>query len=130
MRTGGQQDEQWEAVGRQADFNPAKMALLCAISDRHLQRIFRTHFKCTPGKWLRELQCRLARGLIAQGYSTKAAAAELKFSTEAHFCREFKKIYGTPPQSFAPNDSNYSRLVRLGRNPALEDSSEHSTNSL
>jgi AraC-like DNA-binding protein len=51
---------------------------------------------------LRELQCRLAKQLISQGYSSKAAAAELNFATDAHFCREFKKIFGTSPQSFAP----------------------------
>ena len=24
------------------------------------------------------------------------------FATESHFCREFKKVFGTSPQSFAP----------------------------
>ena len=102
-------------MARQADFNAAKMATLCAISERHLQRIFRTQFRCTPSRWLRELQCKLARELIARGYSTKAAAAEVKFTTESHFCREFKKIYGTPPQTFGPHDNGYMKLIKLGR---------------
>ena len=94
--------EQWEQVAREADFNSAKMASLCSISERQLQRLFRQHLHCTPSHWLRELQCRLAKDLIAQGYSNKAAANELKFANESHFCREFKKIFGTSPQSFAP----------------------------
>src|SRR5215510_7025267 len=96
----GKQD--WEGIARAAEFKPAKMASLCSISERHLQRIFRKYLRCTPSQWLRELQCRLAKQLISQGYSSKAAAAEMKFSTDAHFCREFKKVFGTPPQTFAP----------------------------
>src|SRR5215510_7410235 len=94
--------KEWEQVAREADFNPAKMATLCSISERQLQRLFRQHLRCTPSRWLRDLQCRLAKQLIAQGYSNKAAAAELKFSSESHFCREFKKVFGTSPQTFAP----------------------------
>ena len=94
--------EQWEQVAREADFNSAKMASLCSISERQLQRLFRQHLRCTPSHWLRELQCRLAKDLIAQGYSNKAAANELKFANESHFCREFKKVFGTSPQRFAP----------------------------
>ena len=69
--------EDWEEVAKQAKFKPSRMATLCAISERHLQRIFKRHLRQTPSHWLRELQCRLAKQLIAQGYSSKAAAAEL-----------------------------------------------------
>ena len=103
--------EEWEQVAREADFNPAKMATLCSISERQLQRLFRQHLHCTPSHWLRNLQCRLAKQLISQGYSNKAAAAELKFSSESHFCREFKKIFGTSPQTFAPAHASYSHAA-------------------
>ena len=93
----------WEQVAKEADYHPAKMAALCAISERQLERIFKKRIKCTPSRWLRELQCRLAKQLIAQGYSNKAAAADLSFSNESHFCREFKKVFGASPQTFAPN---------------------------
>jgi AraC-like DNA-binding protein len=94
--------QKWEQLAREADFNSAKMASLCAISERQLQRIFRRNFDCTPSHWLRVLQCRLAKELIAQGYSNKAAAAELKFASQSHFCREFKRVFGASPQTFAP----------------------------
>jgi AraC-like DNA-binding protein len=99
----GQQD--WERLAKEAEFKPAGMALLFSVSERHLERMFKKHLKRTPRSWLRELQCRLARDLIARGYSSKEAAAELGFATSAHFCREFKKIFGVSPQCFAPNQS-------------------------
>ena len=108
--------QQWEQVAREADFNPARMASIFSISQRQLQRLFRKNLQCTPSKWLRELQCRLARDLIAQGYSNKAAAAELKFASESHFCREFKKFFGHSPQSYAPSMGGNGReqsAVRL-----------------
>lgn len=112
--------QDWERMAREADFRPAKMASLCAISERHLQRIFKKYMQCTPSYWLRDLQCRLAKELISQGYSSKAAAAELKFATEAHFCREFKKIFGASPQSYAPNHVGYLKLALLERNSEVE----------
>jgi AraC-like DNA-binding protein len=92
----------WEALARAGEFEPAKMAALCPISLRQLERFFAEHFRKTPGEWTRELQCRLAQHLIAEGYSTKAAALELKFTNEPHLCREFKKLFGVTPQTCAP----------------------------
>ena len=116
--------QDWERMAKNADFRPAKMASLCSISERHLQRIFKKYLQCTPSRWLRDLQCRLAKELISQGYSSKAAAAELKFATEAHFCREFKKIFGASPQCYAPNHIGYLRLALLEKNAGLEQNSD------
>jgi AraC-like DNA-binding protein len=113
---------EWEQLAREAEFNPAKMAALCSISARHLERIFQKHLQCTPSRWLRQLQCRLAKDLIAQGYSSKAAAAELKFATNAHFCREFKKVFGASPQNFAPNHVGFLKLSDLEKNGAFRSS--------
>jgi AraC-like DNA-binding protein len=107
--------QEWERVAREADFRPTRMAALCSLSERQLERIFKRHLNCTPSQWLRELQCRLAKDLVSQGYSSKAAAAELKFATDAHFCREFKKVFGTSPQTFAPNRLGYLSLALLDR---------------
>jgi AraC-like DNA-binding protein len=91
------------------------MASLCFVSQRQLQRFFDQHFQTTPSRWCRQLQCRLARRLIAEGYSNKAAASELKFASNAHFCREFKKIFGATPQAFAPTFTSKLQNVAVGQ---------------
>lgn len=115
METGAPNIQVWEQVAREAEFNPTRMANLCSISERQLQRIFKRHLNCTPSRWLRDLQCRLAKELIEQGYSSKAAAAELKFASESHFCREFKKVFGLTPQTFSPNPLNQLKFTVLGK---------------
>jgi AraC-like DNA-binding protein len=122
--------QDWEQVAKQAEFKPAKMATLCSMSERHLQRIFKKHLQRTPSQWLRELQCRLAKQLISQGYSSKAAAAELNFATDAHFCREFKKVFGTPPQSFAPAHGISLKLCMLDKKSEVKAVSEAATPAL
>lgn len=111
------------SVAKQAEFRPAKMATLCSMSERHLQRIFKKHLQRTPGQWLRELQVRLAKQLLAQGYSTKAAAAELNFATDAHLCREFKKVFGTFPSRPAQNQGISLKLSHTS-NPKLPRSNK------
>ena len=93
--------EHWEALAREVDFEPEAMASRSRVSLRQLERIFAVQFQKTPKKWIVELKCRLAQELIAQGYSTKAAAAQLNFANESHFCHEVKKTCGVPPQAFA-----------------------------
>jgi AraC-like DNA-binding protein len=119
MRTRLGKVADWERVAREAGFQPSKMAALCFVSDRQLQRFFQSEFQTTPSRWLRELQCRMAKNLIARGLSTKAVSAELKFGNESHFCREFKKMFAVPPQTFSPTyvpkvqDVAYGQECRL-----------------
>ena len=92
----------WEELAQDANFDPGKMADLCLISLRQMERFFAQNFHKTPREWVRELQCQFAKTLIAQGFSTKAVAAELRFASETHFCHSFKRVFGVPPQTFAP----------------------------
>ena len=110
--------QDWERLAVEAKFKPVELATLAGVSERHLQRIFKKYLQCTPARWLRELQCRLAKELISSGYSNKAAAAELHFATDAHFCREFKKYFGVSPQNFAPNHLGYLKLSALEKSPS------------
>ena len=99
-------------MARDAQFRPATMAALCCISLRQLERYFLTHFHQTPAQWTRDLRFRMAQQLIAQGYSNKSVAAELRFTDSAHLCREFRKLRGITPQHYAPIHAPGSRRIR------------------
>ena len=92
--------QDWESLARKADFNAGKLAKLCQVSPRQLERFFAKKVHQTPGQWLRRLQCWMATELVARGYTTKEVAVELKFSNASHFCREFKKNFGASPMKF------------------------------
>src|SRR3954471_1733272 len=72
----------WENRAARAQYNAAELAKLCSVSLRHLERHFHEEWRSTPRKRLRELQCRAARDLIANGASTKAAAATVFCSSK------------------------------------------------
>lgn len=94
--------ENWEELAVEAAFRPEAMAALCPISLRQLQRFFITRFNQTPSRWIREVRCRLARDLIAQGLPNKAVVQDLDFANESHLCHEFKRCFGVSPQTFSP----------------------------
>jgi AraC-like DNA-binding protein len=106
--------EDWEQLAKTAGFKPGETAALCGVSNRQLERFFQENFKMPPRIWMRQLQCRLAKDLISKGYSNKAIVADLRFSSQAHFCREFKKQFGASPQSFGPIWTSHSRNVASG----------------
>jgi len=94
--------EDGEKLAAEAEFDPEVVASLCSVSLRQLGRSVELQYGGSPGTRTRELRRRRAATLIQKGYSTKAAAEELGFSNSSHFCHEFKKLYGVPPQFFAP----------------------------
>ena len=93
----------WEALSKDAGYDPVTMAALCPISLRQLERFFQLHFRKSPRSWMLELRCRRARELIERGFSSKAVAQDLNFANESHLCHAFNKVYGCPPQTFAPH---------------------------
>jgi AraC-like DNA-binding protein len=93
--------KEWERLAIKAAFQPNRMASMCGISLRQLEREFATTFRKTPTQWVREYRCGLGLKLIIQRYSTKAAAGELKFASASHFCHDFKKVYLSSPRRLA-----------------------------
>ena len=78
------------------------MAARCGVSLRQLERYFAFRFGVSPRCWTRDFRCRLARDYISRGWSDKAVVVELGFADTAHLCHEFKRLYRSSPQTFAP----------------------------
>ena len=70
------------------------------VSRRHLERLFRQHLDCHPGRWYRELRLNRARQLLLQ---TDMAVTEIAgacgFPSPAHFATCYKDLFGHSPSA-------------------------------
>ena len=99
----------WEAIAAEAQFRPAKMAELCRVSLRTVERHFRKNYNLTVKEWARSVRMQEAKRRILEGSSIKAVSYELGFKQASHFSRIFKEFYGTPP-SFLLQDGGAFRF--------------------
>jgi AraC family transcriptional regulator len=90
----------WKSLGPVASYNAKKLASLCGVSVRQLERDFRSHTKKSPKDWLTEQRLESAKMGLMTGRSVKAIAFEAGFGSAAYFCRWFKVHVGLTPGSF------------------------------
>ncbi|SRR5258706_12775219 len=100
---------EWEALAVKAEYRPEQMAALRHITLRHLERLFHQQLDKTPTTWIREFRCRRVLEMLADGYSNKWIAFELRFSNPSHLCHEFKRVYGTSPRSFVRSRDDHEK---------------------
>jgi AraC family transcriptional regulator len=91
----------WEEFAETAHYDANKLARLCGISTRQLQRHFRRNLHCSPQSWLNERRLLAAQSLLLSGESVKKVALDLGFKQPSHFCRQFKSRNKMTPSQFA-----------------------------
>jgi AraC-like DNA-binding protein len=89
-----------EEMAQTANYDANKLADLCGVSVRHLQRLFRKRFHCSPQNWLDDRRMIEAKKLLLSGESVKKVAIELGFKYASHFCRQFKCRNKMTPSQF------------------------------
>ena len=92
--------EQWELRAAQARYNPTKLARVCGISPRQLQRVFLTQFCQSPKEWLDEQRIKVAQQMLLRGESINTVAHELGYKQTSHFCRQFRQFKKIKPSQF------------------------------
>jgi AraC-like DNA-binding protein len=93
----------WPNLAYEAKFKPGVMAAMCSVSLRQLERFFLKQFHQTPRVWAKELQMRMARQKITEGWKNKAVVDELGFGNASQLCHDFQKYFGGAPRSFGPS---------------------------
>lgn len=78
-----------------------RLASLCGVGSRQLERLFRDHVGLGPKRLARLV--RFQAGLRAQegGASLASAAHAAGYADQAHYAREFRAIAGVSPSAFA-----------------------------
>jgi AraC-like DNA-binding protein len=89
-----------EKIAVEADYDARRVAALCNISTRQLERYFQSTLSCTPQRWLNELKVLKAQELLLAGRSVKETSKDLGYRHASYFCYQFKSISGATPKSF------------------------------
>lgn len=92
--------DRWEMLAAVAHYNAKKLANLCKLSMRQLERDFKYNLNCAPQKWLNRQRILAAKRLLFSGEPVKYVAAELYFKQPSHFCRHFKSYANMTPSQY------------------------------
>ena len=94
------------SLANQSNYQPVKMARLCQISLRHLERTFKVESGCTPREWLKMQRLNNALLMLRKAQSVKQVAYALAYHQIPQFCREFKMRFGITPKEFRQSHAN------------------------
>jgi AraC-like DNA-binding protein len=95
----------WAELAALASYNVHKLAEVCKVSERQLERFFIETLDKTPHLWLTELRQNQALTLMKRGMTVKETAANLSYRQAGHFSREFKRFFGFTPTGIAEDYS-------------------------
>lgn len=77
------------------------VARLLGVHPAHLAKMFRSHYHCTLGDYIRALRLDRAAELLSESQQTLSATAlEAGFYDQSHFARLFKRRFGVTPGVF------------------------------
>ena len=93
-------EQDWLILARQAEWSVAKLAKLCHVSERTLERHFLKTMHQTPKAWLTAQRQKQAVGLLLGGFMVKQASSQLGYKNPETFSREFKKRCGKCPNTY------------------------------
>jgi AraC-like DNA-binding protein len=99
-----------EQLADVADYKVSKMAALCGLSIRQLQRDFRRYQGCSPQMWLSEQRMRVAQVRLLAGEPVKVVALDLGFKHVPNFCEWFKSVSGMTAKEFVSSRTNADSL--------------------
>jgi AraC-like DNA-binding protein len=100
---------QWVDLAATAGFDAKELALLCHVSTRQMQRVFRRDFGMSPQQWLNNQRILAAQKLLRAGEPAKKVASDLGFKQLSHFYRQFKSSTGMTPGQFVFDETEPCR---------------------
>ena len=106
-----QSEEVWITLAFKSDFKAERLAGLCGVSIRTLQRHFALKARDTITAWLQRIRLHEAYRRLKAGSRVKEVAYDLGFTQLSHFSLVFKKAHGISP-SFL-NGSRLSLSQRM-----------------
>lgn len=103
--------QNWPEMAQQANWSVTKLAGLCSVSVRTMEKYFLKTIGKTPKIYLNDQRQKQAVNLLRDGNSVKGTASRLGYQHAHHFSREFKKQWGCCPTEVNPSDSKVKLRV-------------------
>lgn len=103
----------WESLAFSCNFRISKLAQVCQVSVRTLQRHFRKHYDLTLREWLRAVRLEKSRVMLPEAGCVKTVAYELGYKQPSHFTRDFKQRFGVPPKMWLLADRATGDLMLI-----------------
>jgi AraC family transcriptional regulator len=94
------QVQNWLELAKRTNWSVLKMARLCGVSPRTLERHFKENTGKSPKIWLNDHRQKQSIELLQGGLSIKETAAHLGYKYTTHFAQEFKRHWGCCPAQF------------------------------
>lgn len=101
----------WPSLARQSQYSATKLAKLCNVSIRTLERFFYETKATCPKEWLQLQRLMQSKSILLECTSIKEAAQLLGYKHASHFTLDFKKHIGSSPREFLLS----SRLSATGQ---------------
>jgi AraC-like DNA-binding protein len=103
-------------LAAQSNYRPTRLAELCRLSLRHVERRLKVEVGTTPRLWLKQERLRSALTLLLDAQSAKEVAYSLGYRQCSQFCREFKLGFGLTPTQFRRSPKcEQNRLLGITR---------------
>lgn len=91
------------------DIDINEIAKTVNLSSSYFRHLFRQETGLTPHRYQRVLRLQRAHDLLCRSFlSVKQVMAELGWTDESHFCRDYKRVFGSSPSKARSKDLKIS----------------------
>ena len=110
MRTSLLRIKDWPERAAEARYGESRLATICGVGVRQLERFFCEHKQVCPKTWLQQLRDDRAIELLKESFTVKEVAWTLGCRDASHFSRDFQRRHGMAPSKFISSSPEMSRF--------------------
>jgi AraC family transcriptional regulator of adaptative response / DNA-3-methyladenine glycosylase II len=88
---------QLQTLAGKCGYKSRELARALGMTQRHLQRLFATHFGRGPQEWLNEQRLEAAGRMLRNAQAVKEVAYRLGFPSASQLSRDFRNHFGIRP---------------------------------